>query len=363
MADERAVLDGARDSIGERIRIKGVRYQLAGLEGTELVLALPVGQTKRDIRKLSPERLCDFAIRRLRLSRPDHCLALALFYTYDAQPDPTEAEKAFAKAIERGADPKWVAALRNLRETPKATTEKPAPRKTPGLALDLNGASDYLEVPIKPRNRSLNLRAFTVEAWVWLRSSQAEDLTVVARNAGWTSSCSFAIYVVGGKWAYATGNDVEADRVVTRLECPVGRWVHCALVFDGKQRLFFVGGKLVHRSLTRCRLSYDEKPLWVGARQVNAQPDAFWCGGIDEVRITNGARYRADFTPERNLKPDARTHLLLTFDDEKPPVVLDRGRFKNHGRLHGGRLVPPDDFKPPPPPKPTPKPEPQPKKP
>jgi len=348
----RCVLDGARDCVGERIKVNRVRYKLARLEGAELVLALPVGEIKRDIRKLTPQHLFDFAVRRLRFTRTDDCLALALFYTYDAQPNPEGADKAFQKAAERGADPKLIAALRDLRKTTQTTKDKPPQPTTPGLALDLNGASDYLAVPQRPKNRSLNLRTFTIEAWVWRRPSKAKELTVIARNAGWTSSCSFAIYVVDGKWAYATGNDVEADRSVTRLDCPVGRWVHCALAFDGKQRLFFLDGKLVHRSPTRCRLSYDDKPLWVGARQVDARPGAFWTGGIDEVRITNGVRYREDFTPERNLKPDALTHLLLTFDDEKPPAVRDHSRFKNHGQLHGGRLLPPDTFKLPPPPKP-----------
>ena len=355
------VLEGAAAMAGKPIEIKGVRYKVVGVDGENLVLGLGPAKTKRPISKLSQARLYSLARHRLSLKSADDNLALGLFYTYDATPDADGAAKAFARAGEAGAQAALVKTFRDITVVPKpaaATPVKPKPPEVTGLALDLNGASDYVEVADDKRERSLRLKTFTVEAWVWHRPGGAAEECVVAKNGGWTTSVSFAIYVQNGMWAYATGDGIDTDFVVTRVACVPGRWVHCALVCEEAQRSLYIDGKCVDKSRTRRRVSYDEKPLTVGARSMDGNPACFWSGGIDSVRVTNGARYRKPFEPERELKADRYAHLMLTFDADRGNRAIDASRFRNHGQVRGARPLAPTAFKlEPPPPAPGPPPK------
>jgi len=336
-----------------------VKYTIKGLEGDEIVLALPVGTVKRGLRKLPAGDLYILVRNWLDTAKkPDDNLMLGMFFTHDAKPDPAAAARYFDKAIALGAKPQLVAWLRNLEE-PSASkqpgTDQPKPKQgeppPEGYAIDLNGVSDYVEVPDDRRKRSLRLRAFTIEAWVWWRPAPGPALEryVVAKNAGWTNSVSFAIYTAGGRWAYATGDGIEADPVVTRVPVTQGAWTHCALVYDDGLRTLFIDGKPVHRSRAKQRISFDDKPLFVGAVSLDGNAAHFWKGGIDEVRLTNGARYRKEFTPERKPKTDDATHLMLHFEDAKGTRAKDESRFANHGTLRGAaRFLPVPDFQPPP---------------
>jgi len=356
-----AVQDGARSLKGQAFRIKGVNYKVLGLDGHNLVLALGGGKTKRDLRKLSPSELAALARSRLDLKKADANLMLGLLYTYDRKPNPALAKKAFDKAMASGATRRLVAAFRNLSKAAQPPAPKP-PRPQGataiGFALDFNGASDYVEVPDDTRRRSLRLKSFTVEAWVWRRPGLGQQC-VMAKNAGWTDSASFTIYVQAGRWAYATGNGIDTDFRVTRQPAPAGRWLHFALVYHERQRAFFINGKLADKSRTR-RLSYDDQPLTIGARSLDGDIASFWNGAIDEVRISRGPRYRKDFTPERHFKPDPHTHLLLRFDEGKGERASDVSPFKNHGAIRGARFVPPNELKLPKPQPPKPQPPKQP---
>ena len=368
-----AVLEGAKARAGSSMTIKGVKYEVKGLDGDELVVALPVGgETKRDLRKLSVEEFASLARHALSTKKADDCLALALFHTYDGKPDPALAAKAFDQALALGASQTLVAAVRDLTAAAqadiKAATAGPAGTEPEiaGFALDFNGASDYVDVRDDKKEKSLRLKTFTAEAWVWYRGGPEAEQYVLAKNAGWTTSLSFGIYMRDGHWAYATGDGMDIDFTVTRVPCPAGKWVHCALVCDDVDRALYVDGKLADRTRARRHLLYDEQPLYIGARSLDGNPASFWNGGIDDVRLTYGQRYRKDFTPERPLKADSRTHLLLHFDEGKGLRARDLGEFRNNADIRGARFLAPGDFKlaaapsPKPPPKQPPAKQPQP---
>jgi hypothetical protein len=44
-------------------------------------------------------------------------------------------------------------------------------------------------------------------------------------------------------------------------------------------------------------------------------PQSVWNGTVDEFRVSLGARYVSDFTPEVHLKPDLSTKILLLFNE------------------------------------------------
>ena len=59
---------------------------------------------------------------------------------------------------------------------------------------------------------------------------------------------------------------------------------------------------------------------------------------IDEVRISNIARYSENFTPSTNqLQNDNNTLLLLNFETTSTSSnqVIDSSDFQNHGNVNG----------------------------
>ncbi len=363
-----ALLDAFRNTLhealnarkGQTVTVSNVKYTLKVVEADAIVLGLPVGgaEVRREFRKLDATDL--FALVRDWLDltkKADDNLMAGMFHAYDATPDPAAAARYFDKALALGAPPDLVAALRNFNGSSGPTEVKePDPKeKEPdpaagGYALELNGVSDYVEVPDDRRGKRplCLIKAFTIEAWVWRRPGPGEALTryILAKNAGWTTSLSYAIYVEDGCWAYATGDGTQVDPVVTRIPCPTGTWTHCALVYEEGLRTLFVDGKQVGRSRAKFRIGFDDQPLYLGAVALDGNAARFWAGGIDAVRLTNGARYRKDFTPEREPKPDGATHLLLHADDAKGTRVKDASRFDTHGTLRGAAaFLPVADFK------------------
>ncbi len=365
----KAVLEALTARKGQYLTLSGEKYTIEDVQGDRVILSLPVGQAKvkREIRKFDAAELYVIARDWLDTAKkPEDNLALALFMTYDSKPDPAGASRAFERAISLGAPSGLVAALRDISSaSPAPEVKEPGPKgKEPepppaaGFALDLNGASDYVEVNDERRKRSLRLKSFTVEAWVWPRPSPnpaADEVEryVIAKNGLGNNGVSFAIFIKDGCWAYATGDGIEVDPVVTRVPCTPGVWTHCALVYEGGFRTFYVDGKPVGRTRAKRPIGFDDQPLYIGAVSLDGNAACFWRGGIDEVRITNGPRYHKDFTPEREFKADADTHLLLHMDEGKGTRVRDLSRFDNSGALRGGaRFLPPGDFKLPPKPVP-----------
>ena len=110
-----AILDACTARKGAAVTISNVKYTVKDVEGETLVLGLPIGEVKRELRKLDSDDLYILARDWLDLSKnADDNLMLGLFLTYESKPDPAGAARAFEKAIALGAPPKLVAAFRDL---------------------------------------------------------------------------------------------------------------------------------------------------------------------------------------------------------------------------------------------------------
>jgi hypothetical protein len=110
-------------------------------------------------------------------------------------------------------------------------------------------------------------------------------------------------------------------------------WTHLALAYDGARLRYFVDGRLQGEAEGAPYVP-SVRRLFVGAEpRGDSTPNHFFRGAIDEVRISRGARYAADFRPERTFLRDERTVLLLHFDRETldEGVVLDDSGMHHHG--------------------------------
>ena len=191
-------------------------------------------------------------------------------------------------------------------------------------ALSLNGRS-AIELDVRPAG------AFTVEAWVL--AEQPRDRSAVI-------SCGDATGY-GIAWMYA-GEDPrpvgyvhaggEGHALATAGAWSWDRWSHVALVYDGAGASFFVNGRLQARREGVGAVADRGHPIVIGARPIpGGRHDSWFTGMIDEVRVSDVARYEGDFEPQRVLTRDDRTVALLHFDSDGTPLGADDSGRANHG--------------------------------
>jgi hypothetical protein len=65
--------------------------------------------------------------------------------------------------------------------------------------------------------------------------------------------------------------------------------------------------------------------------------ETWFHGIIDEVRISNIARYTEDFTPQRRFEPDEHTMALYHFDEGSGDVLTTLRATATTGRSWGRR--------------------------
>ena len=108
---------------------------------------------------------------------------------------------------------------------------------------------------------------------------------------------------------------------------PKGGAFHIAGVLDGERLQVYVNGVTGEPSF-----SFESTPSDVESTTITN-------GIIDEVRISNIARYMEDFTPERRFEPDEHTLALYHFDEGEGETLVDSSGNGHHGDIRGGTWV------------------------
>ncbi len=128
----------------------------------------------------------------------------------------------------------------------------------------------------------------------------------------------------------------------------ISAWQHIAIVIskEGVLDLFIDGHKVEQESAVKvARPCKNDLPLTIGAlMNVNKNPEAFFEGLIDEVRISNIARYSSNFIPiAEPFIPDTNTMALYHFDGEAQDATGNGNDGQIFGDLHFvGELPRPD---------------------
>ncbi len=189
------------------------------------------------------------------------------------------------------------------------------------MALHFDGVDDDLVVPA---GLTLNLLTYTVEMWVKSASPHRggeRRLWSYAVNgeSGNALLLSQEVTILGYLEARAY-NPMQQEAVGRAV--PLDTWQHVAMVFDGTELRIYQGGELVNtRNPVTSPVQYDG-PLIIGSSNAfNSNHQVY--GAIDEVRMSNSARYDANFSPERLLMPDDATVLLFHFDEGAGGRVSD----------------------------------------
>ena len=87
-------------------------------------------------------------------------------------------------------------------------------------------------------------------------------------------------------------------------------WHHIAVVRASGQMTYYLNGKADDTQAETGNVNDTSENIWVGFDEM--QQSFPVKGSMDEIRVSNVARYTADFTPQTTVfVPDANTKLLL----------------------------------------------------
>jgi hypothetical protein len=122
----------------------------------------------------------------------------------------------------------------------------------------------------------------------------------------------------GGTWANADGKPIASG------------WQHVACVYGAKEVRIYQDGKLTGSAEVVAPLSLAGQPLWFGdcGLAVNA-----FRGRLNEIRISRGERYTADFQPERQLAAEKETLALYHLGEGAGNQAQDASGKGRHGTI------------------------------
>ncbi len=123
-------------------------------------------------------------------------------------------------------------------------------------------------------------------------------------------------------------------------------------VYDGQRVDLFVDGKKVPVIAGYLRGNEEvwyegpiiivdnwNRPVRIGLLQNTGNNRQAFRGLIDEVRISNVARYSESYKPQKRLAPDEQTLALFHFDEGEGERLIDSSGNSHHGVIHGATWV------------------------
>lgn len=198
----------------------------------------------------------------------------------------------------------------------------------PGAAAD---ACASLELDDVVTAEHVAVQQWTVEAWFYPRSDQAQQAIVSQVDNVNESFKGFEIGLHDGE-PYMFGPDGAAwNKVTFGSEVALDQWHHIAGMYDGATVTIAVDGKLGASALPSVFVD-GTTPLQIGGR---LSADYMFTGAVAEVRVSDVARYAADFAPTVGLAADANTLGLWRLDEGQGALAGDASGGANDGAIAG----------------------------
>lgn len=214
-----------------------------------------------------------------------------------------------------------------------------------GFALRFDGVDDFAAV--KDLGKELLLKTpnepFTIELWFVPHPERKGGYLYAWQGHGiFLASKSLSAFLHTGEQSYSRSVPYDAQ---------THGFQHAALVYDGANYMIYCNGAA--STASRYRTSKegternDDDKLALGAEHSNAPfllghttgPEEghreFVASVIDEVRVSDVARYSGNFTPQRRFEPDEHTLALYHMDDGQGDVLTDSSAHRRHGKIVG----------------------------
>ncbi|SEO82732.1 LamG domain-containing protein [Propionispora vibrioides] len=192
-------------------------------------------------------------------------------------------------------------------------------------SLYLNGSGQYLTTPSLT---SFGTHDWTIDFWVYpITNSYFNGLFCSGGKSSpyWTST----LYTFMIDCPDSTHMSLEytnaIQKTIVLLKFPITQNVmqHIAFVRNGTNLLAFVEGKLVASATIDATMQFNSDGVYVLGKQ-DIRNQYYFNGYIDEFRISNIARWTADFTPPGTVVlPNVPTNLTATPGDSQVTLNWD----------------------------------------
>lgn len=180
-----------------------------------------------------------------------------------------------------------------------------AQSKFGGASALFDGTTDYLTVS-PTTDLAFGTGAFTVELWFRRSNTTGTCIIYDGRPASGFSDNTPVIYTDGSTVYYYQG----ANRASTTFSA--NTWYHVAITRSGNDHKFWVDGTQVGSTYTNSASVTVASTLVIGADQASGGGALSMNGYVDEIRVSNIARYSAGFTPSASaFTNDSNTLLLI----------------------------------------------------
>ena len=205
--------------------------------------------------------------------------------------------------------------------------------------LVFDGVDDLVIIPAA--ETPILTGALTVEAWVAIDAAAPVNHSLIAGRWGTqvdsTSGLRLVHDTAAGVFAFhVSPNGTSQEAAVGGTPYTQGAWHHVAGVYDGSRLAVFVDGILDGETPYAGGIFDNGLGLALGDYNPDWIHGAFdfqLTGTIAAVRITDGARYTADFAPAAQLAADVDTLMLLTLDEGVDQIVHDASVLGAEGFL------------------------------
>ena len=182
-----------------------------------------------------------------------------------------------------------------------------AQKKFGASSLLLDGTGDYVSIATS-QDFGFGTSPFTIDAWVRPTTLSGDHHIIDMRD---NSSDAVAMRLYVSSAGQVRINIGGSDQVTSSSNLVVDTWYHIAVSRSGTDLRLFIDGAEVGSATNSTNMG-STKGIKIGTNESNA--DGF-IGHIDEVRVSNLARYTAAFTPRNGMfQGDINAKLLLHFD-------------------------------------------------
>jgi serine/threonine protein kinase len=221
----------------------------------------------------------------------------------------------------------------------------PSSKSSQNYGLFFDGRNSFVEIPKLKYDGS---HPITIEFWARPSDSRNDRQLVLVSNYDDSNGQDYGICVlqrgdtyptpsyVSWAMAYAGENHTSQSLIAPPQQWKENRKSHVAFVADGKRFRFFVDGKPWREGELADSPAASTKPFMIGG---HPKLKGYFYGMVDEVRISNVARYANNFSPAKRFQLDKKTLALYHCDENNGEVLKDASENHYDGKITGATWV------------------------
>jgi hypothetical protein len=179
--------------------------------------------------------------------------------------------------------------------------------------LRLPGTSDYISIP-DSSDWDFGSNDFTIECWVKIVNlSSPAYQRIITQDAGGDDWVLYFHGTLGLRWFAHTGASEVSFGESNTNNWTAGKWYHIAIERSGNTWRLYQDGSIVANTTSSYTMPTISAPVLIGTRYGEIGTYDLY-GFVDEVRISNTARFDGAFTSTTEpYESDSNTKLLLHF--------------------------------------------------